>query len=130
MSLGEIATAAGKTVDGLKAAIVADAKTSTRHGSSRPGSSRPSGVRRYLDALADERRRDRSSAHEERHRDVGRRTVHRHLAGPDASGSALGDLLEPDADLLRAPAEVVEARQRRQALEPEDALEQRRRAVA
>src|SRR3712207_7346071 len=42
----------------------------------------------------------------------------------------LGERLEPLADLLRVGADVVEARQLRQAVEPEDALEERSRAIA
>ena len=47
-----------------------------------------------------------------------------------SGAAAFGDRLEALADLVRALAEVVEPRQRRERLEPEDALEQRRRAVA
>src|SRR5689334_22733350 len=47
------------------------------------------------------------------------------------SSSALrGNRVEAVADHLRVVAEVVEPRQLRQALEPEDALEERRRPVA
>src|SRR5207245_6767049 len=45
-------------------------------------------------------------------------------------GALLGDRVQALADLLRVLAEVVQARQLREALEPEHALEQRRRAVA
>src|SRR5436309_2241995 len=45
-------------------------------------------------------------------------------------GALLGDGLEPDPDLLDVAAEVVEAWQLGEALQPEDALEERCRAVA
>src|SRR5438034_2345666 len=47
-----------------------------------------------------------------------------------SGGALLGDLVQPFPDLLGALADVVQPRQLRQALEPEDALEERRRAVA
>ena len=56
----------------------------------------------------------------------------RDVHGTDGSygGALLGDGLEPAADLVHVGAEVVDARQRGERLEPEDALEERRRAVA
>src|SRR5437764_8804832 len=46
-----------------------------------------------------------------------------------SSGSLLGDRVEPAADLVHVGAEVVEARELREALQPEDPLEERCRAV-
>src|SRR5436305_9287052 len=45
-------------------------------------------------------------------------------------GALLGDLVQAPADLVSALADVVEPRQLREALEAEDPLEERRRAVA
>ncbi len=50
---------------------------------------------------------------------------------PASSGSsAFRDGVEPRADLVRVAAELLEPRQLGQAAEPEDALEERRRAIA
>ena len=47
-----------------------------------------------------------------------------------SGGALLGDRVQPLADLVLRRADVVEPRQLREALEPEHALEERRRAVA
>ena len=46
-----------------------------------------------------------------------------------SSRPSLGDRLQACADLVRALAEVVQARERRERVEAEDALEERRRPV-
>src|SRR5262249_22973553 len=48
----------------------------------------------------------------------------------DLCAALLGDLVQPLANRVCGLADVVEPRQLREALEPEDALEERRRAVA
>src|SRR5262245_23145762 len=47
----------------------------------------------------------------------------------ELGGSRLGDLEQPLAELAGIPTEIVEPRKRREALEAEDALEERRRPV-
>src|SRR5205823_768865 len=68
-----------------------------------------------------------------RHRNLSRGKRHDFVAiRPQArlGRPAFGDRLEPAADLVWRSAEVVEAWQRGEALETEDALEERRRPIA
>src|SRR4029079_7472521 len=71
---------------------------------------------------------------------AGQRSTDRHRSARHAGepprppgglrGAAFGERLEPAAELFRVAAEVLQPWQRREALEAEDAFEERRDAIA